>query len=176
VTLTTERLRLEPWSAEHTSLLVRLSSLPEVTRFLGTGELWPRSRAEDLSSRQLAHWAEHGFGWRAAFDRASGDAVGLMALSFLGDGAPGLPPDEYELGWWLDPAVWGRGLAREGAVALRDEAFSRLGAPSVVARIQAANAASIAVATALGMVREREAIGRFGEPLLVFRAVATTAP
>jgi RimJ/RimL family protein N-acetyltransferase len=79
---------------------------------------------------------------------------------------------EYEIGWWLAPSVWGRGLAREGAAAVRDEAFARVGAPSIVARIQPANAASLAVAAAIGLSHETESTGRGGEDIAVLRLAA----
>jgi RimJ/RimL family protein N-acetyltransferase len=76
---------------------------------------------------------------------------------------------EYEIGWWLTPSAWGRGLAREGAGAVRDEAFERVGAPSILARIQPANAASLAVAAAIGLRYESQSVGRGGEPIAVLR-------
>jgi RimJ/RimL family protein N-acetyltransferase len=50
-----------------------------------------------------------------------------------------------------------------------EEAFTRLGAPSVVARIQPGNVASIRVAAALGLERERDTAGRLGEPVRILR-------
>lgn len=97
-----------------------------------------------------------------------GDLVGLVALSYTDGTTAGLPAGEHEIGWWLDPAYWGHGYAHEGAEAIVAEAFA-LGAPSVVARIQPANARSIAVATSLGLVRESETTGRYGEPVVVLR-------
>jgi pimeloyl-ACP methyl ester carboxylesterase/RimJ/RimL family protein N-acetyltransferase len=169
--LRTPRLRLEPWAGSHTEMLVRLASLPEVTRYIGDGQPWPANRALTLAEANREHWRRHGFGWRAAIDSASGRPIGLIALGFAGDGA-GVPADEYEIGWWVDPDAWGRGLAREGAIALRDEAFGRVGAPSVVARIQPANLASLAVARALGLTAESTSAGRVGEPIAVLRLTA----
>ncbi len=170
-TLCTPRLRLEPWAESHSEILVRLAALPDVTRYIGDGEPWPADRARALAQANLEHWRRHGFGWRAAVETASGRAIGLVALGFAGDGA-GVDEDEYEIGWWLDPTQWGRGLAREGALALRDEAFARVGAPSVLARIQPANAASLAVARALGLTPESTSTGRAGEPIAVLRMTA----
>jgi RimJ/RimL family protein N-acetyltransferase len=146
----TERLRLEPWGERHTEMLVWLSSLPEVTRFIGAGEVWSREWAVEVAERQRRHWAEHGFGWRPATEVATGELVGFIALNFAGEGMVGLDPSEYEIGWWLAPSAGGRGLAREGAAAIRDEALDELGAPSIVARTQPANERSIAVAAPAG--------------------------
>ena len=168
----TERLRLEPWDERHAEMLVWLSSLPEVTRFIGAGNVWTREWAEDVAERQCRHWAEHGFGWRPATEIATGELVGFIALNFILEGTPGLDPSDYEIGWWLAPSAGGRGLAREGAAAVRDDAFAALGAPSVVARIQPGNGRSIAVAEATGLTYDFSTTGRSGEPVVVYRLVA----
>jgi RimJ/RimL family protein N-acetyltransferase len=170
--LETARLRLHPWSEQHTELLVRLASNPNVVRFIGPGAPWPRAKAEEIAAAQCQHWTEHGFGWRPATDKTTGDLVGFMALNFAGEGTAGLDAAEYEIGWWLAPQAWGRGLAREGAVAMRDEAFDALNAPSVVARIQPANARSIAVAEATGLTHDFTTTGKTGEPVVVYRLTA----
>ena len=164
--LDTDRLTLTAWSEGDGELLARLARLPAVVRFIGDGSRWTAGRAAEVSSRNLAHWREHGFGWRVARLRAGGEAVGLIALSYAGADS-GIAADAHEIGWWLDPAYWGHGLAREGAAAVRDEAFTRVRAPSVVARIQPGNAASLAVAAAIGLTRGPDGHGRFGEPIAV---------
>ena len=167
--LETERLRLVPWANGHAELLVRLSAMPEVMRFVGPGDLWSREDAVRRSRQVRAHWREHKFGWRAAVERESGRPVGFIALNLLGEGMPEFAADELEIGWWLDPACAGRGYATEGAAAVRDEALASRGAESVIARIQPGNAASIAVAERIGLALERETTGVYGEPVLVYR-------
>jgi RimJ/RimL family protein N-acetyltransferase len=167
----TERLRLEPLSDANADVIVGLAATPEVMRFIGDGSVWPRARAEEVLAASREHWRRHGFGWRVAAIRETGAPVGLAALNFAGDGS-GVDAAEYEIGWWLAPEVWRRGLGREIGVAVRDEAFVRLGAPSVVARIQAANQASSGLASAIGLMIESESYGRAGEPFTVWRLTA----
>jgi RimJ/RimL family protein N-acetyltransferase len=169
----TDRLILVPWSAEHTELLARLSWIPEVMTFIGSGEVWSRATAEEVASVAHRHWVEHGFGWRAAIERASGDLIGFLALNFAGDGTARVDADEYEIGWWMDPAVWGQGLAQEGGAAIRDEALGRLNAPSVIACIQPTNARSIAVAESLGLTHDFLTTGKSGELVSVYRLTAS---
>ncbi len=167
-TLVTPRLTLEPWSEHHTELAQTLASIPGVMRYIGDGRPWPAQRARELAAANREHWRRHGFGWRVGVDRETGHAVGFYALNFAGPGA-GVDAAEYEIGWWLEPASWGRGLAREGAAAVRDEAFERLGAPSLLARIQPANGPSLAVARAIGLREDSRSYGRAGEPIDVLR-------
>jgi RimJ/RimL family protein N-acetyltransferase len=164
--LHTARLTLDPWAESDFKLLGDLARTPAVMRYIGDGTTWSDARIADVGAHVVEHWRRHGFGWRVA--RVDGAEVGLIALNFAGEGS-GVNAAEYEIGWWLAPSAWGRGLAREGAAAVRDEAFERVGAPSVVARIQPANAASLAVASAIGLSYESDSIGRGGEPIAVLR-------
>jgi RimJ/RimL family protein N-acetyltransferase len=170
--LETPRLRLRRWAETDVALLVHLSSMPSVMRFIRSGALWSAEAAERVASEQLVHWDRHGFAWRTAIDKATGEALGFAALNFAGEGTVGLDPMEFELGWWLDPAAWGHGLARETGAAIRDEAFTRLDAPSVIARIQPGNASSIAVAEAVGLTFDFSTNERTGEAVAVYRLTA----
>jgi RimJ/RimL family protein N-acetyltransferase len=72
----------------------------------------------------------------------------------------------------LHPAAWRRGLAREAAAAIRDEAFARLDAESVVARIHPRDVRSIVVAEAVGLTFDFRTHGRTGETVDVYRHTA----
>ncbi len=122
--LRTDRLTLEAWTEPDFALLGKLARTPAVMRYIGDGTTWTDARIADVAAHISEHWRLHDFGWRVA--RVDGAPVGFIALNFAGDGA-GVDPREYEIGWWLDPSAWGRGLAREGAAAVRDEAFERVG-------------------------------------------------
>ena len=165
--LRTARLRLDPWAGADFGLFAGLARTPAVMRYIGNGTTWTDARIHDVAARIASHWTTHGFGWRVG-RLHDGSPVGLFALNFAGEGA-GIDPAEYEIGWWLSPSAWGRGLAREGAAAVRDEAFARLAAPSIVARIQPGNAASLRVAAAIGLRHESESTGRDGESIAVLR-------
>jgi RimJ/RimL family protein N-acetyltransferase len=65
---------------------------------------------------------------------------------------------QAELGWTLDPAVGGRGLATEAVRAALRVAFEDLGLRRVVASAFADNAPSLRLAERLGMRRESYAV------------------
>ena len=165
-TLTTARLKLRPWEDSFEPELVRLSSDERVMRFIGDGRPWTRERAAERHREHLAHWRDHGFGWRAIIQ---GDRfAGVAALNRLGSAVPGIEESALEIGWWVDPESWGRGLATEAALALRDEAFGEVGAERLAARYQPANAASGRVMVKLGMRLHGDTVGRTGEPVRVY--------
>jgi RimJ/RimL family protein N-acetyltransferase len=137
-------------------------------RFIGTGQLWPTEQADEVFDEMLAHWQEHGFGWRSALSKLTGQWLGFVGLNIVGQGVTGIGPEEVEIGWWLVPSAWGCGYASEGAAVARDEGFERVGLDQVIARILPVNGASLRVAQRIGLTLEREATGRHGEVLQVF--------
>lgn len=166
--LTTARLTLMPWQDAFGEDLARLASDQRVMQYIGNGRPWNREQARQRHQACLTHWAEHNFGWRAILDRPGGRFLGLAALNYLGALVPGIEESAIEIGWWLDPGARGRGIATEAAAAVRDEAFTRLHATRIVARLQPRNHASARVAARLGMRLHGEAPGRADEPVLVY--------
>jgi RimJ/RimL family protein N-acetyltransferase len=104
------------------------------------------AETEEQLRRLRRHWHEHGFGTWAAEEKVSGRLVGRIGLSYHR-----LWPEEPEVGWKLDPDVWGRGYATEGGAASVRHAFEMVAAPRVVSLVHPDNAASIAVVQRLGL-------------------------
>ncbi|HEY0537701.1 MAG TPA: GNAT family N-acetyltransferase [Actinoallomurus sp.] len=165
-TLTTARFELRPWEDSFEDELVRLSADERVTRFLRDGRPWTREQATQRHRELLEHWREHGFGWHAIIEKDR--FAGVAALNHLGPMVPGIEESALEIGWWVDPASWGRGVATEAALALRDEAFGELGAERLAARYQPANLASGRVMVKLGMRVHSDTVGKTGEPVRVY--------
>lgn len=82
-------------------------------------------------------------------DAARAAAIPLFVID---DGAPRgmIGIEDGELGYWLAPAVWGRGYATEAARALLAFAFDRLALAQVRAGVFGDNAASARVLAKLG--------------------------
>jgi RimJ/RimL family protein N-acetyltransferase len=67
----------------------------------------------------------------------------------------------------IDKRYWRRGLAGEAARGIRDYAFDQLGLSRLICMIDGENAASIGVATAIGMTFEKEVTDEHG-PYLIY--------
>ena len=109
-TLTTARLRLEPYRDEHVDGLYALNSDPEVMRYLsGKPETIADTRA--VVERVKARWAEVGYSWWAFIERETGEIVGAGCLQNLRREATTLPDlaCPLEIGWRLRRDRWGRG-------------------------------------------------------------------
>jgi RimJ/RimL family protein N-acetyltransferase len=161
VTLETQRLLLRPFRPEDLDPYARLCADAEVMRFLGDGRTMSRAEVWRQMAFFLGHWQLRGYGLWAAVLKQTDALVGRIGLHNP-EGWPGL-----EVGWLLDPAFWGRGLAAEGGRAALDFAFAALKADHVVSVIQPGNARSIRVAERLGeRFERREALN--GREVLIY--------
>lgn len=153
ILLETARLRLRRFTSDDIDRLVELDSDPEVMRYITYGEPTPRATYQDVI---LPRWfaiydATPLLGYWAAEDRAAGGFVGWFHLR-----PDRIDADEQELGYRLARNEWGRGLATEGASAVLDHAFTRVGATKVSARTLARNFASQRVMRKCGLVFEQD--------------------
>lgn len=153
ILLETGRLRLRRFTIGDIDLLVALDSDPEVMRFITYGVPTPRATYDDVilprwfalyeSSPLLGYWAAEG--------REGGGFLGWFHLR-----PDRMDPDEQELGYRLARAVWGRGLATEGAAAVVRHGFERAGAAKISARTLAGNFASQRVMRKCGLEFEKD--------------------
>jgi RimJ/RimL family protein N-acetyltransferase len=144
----TERLELRRFRPDDVDGLAAVFAKPEVWQYpFGRG--FTRAETEAFLATQMSHWSMARFGLWLVVERRTGSVVGFVGLSvptFLPEVLPAV-----EVGWRLDPNVWGRGYATEGAAAALDEAFTTLGLSEVCSIPQADNPASVRVAERLGM-------------------------
>jgi RimJ/RimL family protein N-acetyltransferase len=142
--LETARLRLRAWREDDLEPLARLNADPVAMRHMGRGPMSP-DESRDQLERFRAHWNDQGFGLWAAEDKATAAFLGRIGLSYHA-----VWPDDPEVGWFLDPAVWGRGLATEGGEAAVSYGFETLGTNRLVSICIEENHASRRVMEKLG--------------------------
>lgn len=149
------RLRLRQWRPEDRRPFAVINAEPEVQRYL---KPITRAGSDAMLDRVEAHFAEHGFGYWALEERASGVLIGLCGMMHVPFEAFFTPA--VEIGWRLSSAWQGKGLAREAAQIVLDDAFGRLGLERVVSFTVATNNASWGLMERLGMKR----IGEMDNP------------
>jgi RimJ/RimL family protein N-acetyltransferase len=136
----TERLRLRRFVPQDAAVLDRWAASPDFQRHLGPS----RPGAENLR-RYEAHWEQHGFGIAAVEWKETGELVGRSGVAFHR-----IWPRDPEVGWAIDRAWWGRGIATEAGGASVEWAFGPLGYPRVVSICVPGNVASRRVMAKLG--------------------------
>lgn len=148
----TERLRFATWRTEDWKEFQKLATDPLVVRYLGTGEPWPDERVQEFVNRQCANWKQFGICLWKLLPKDGDVLIGICGLQHL----PGGP--DLEIGWWLSPACWGKGLATEAASRALAYGFEVRNLERIVAIAQAANRDSLRVMEKVGMRFEREAV------------------
>ena len=158
--LQTERLILRRPCEADREPFARMNADPRVMEFFPA--TLSRQESDALMNRIESHLERHGFSWCAAELRDTGEFIGFIGLSvppFVAAFSPCV-----EIGWRLAAEFWGRGLATEGARAVRESAFAKLGLEEIVSFTTVENVRSRRVMEKLGMTRD--AADDFDHPLL----------
>jgi RimJ/RimL family protein N-acetyltransferase len=167
----TERLLLRLWRHDDLDRLAPIFANELVWRYpFRRG--WTREETEDFLGRKIDEWERRGYSQWAVEVKAEQQLIGFLGLAppeFLPDVMP-----TVEVGWRLDPAWWGRGLATEGGRAALRYAFEVLHLEEVVSIYEPDNAASGRVMERLGMTHLLDtAHPALGVPLRVYKVTAS---
>lgn len=139
-TLTTERLTLRPLEIGDAPALHAWLADPRVMRY------WSTLPHESLA--ETIRWVEMSLAEGAA-GRAQDYAV-LLADRVIGRVAFW---QGDEIGFFFDPAIWGKGYAREALAAFCAHGFASLGFKEIRADVDPDNAASLGVLERIGFQR-----------------------
>jgi len=148
----TQRLRLRRFQNTDLDVLAEVFAKREVWEF-PYGRGLSRTETEAFLNAEISSWQANRFGCWLAIERSTGRTIGYLGLSvptFLPEVLPAV-----EVGWRLDPGVWGVGYATEGAEAALREGFLTLGLQEICSIPQAGNRRSSLVCERLGMRLDR---------------------
>jgi RimJ/RimL family protein N-acetyltransferase len=147
----TERLRLRPWQPSDLPAFAAMNADPRVRRFFSC--LLTREESDASVARFTTAYAVDGYGFLATELRATSEFIGLIGIQRMSFLLPGVSVPAVEIGWRLNEASWGKGLATEGAQACLQLAFEHFQIPEIVAFTTPANLPSRKVMEKLGMTR-----------------------
>ena len=161
--LETNRLRLRTLRNEDLEDLLWVLGDPETMRFYPAP--FTRQLVEEWIRDSINRYQRDGIGLWAVELKATGELVG--------DCGPAvrqvLGAREIELGWHVNRALWGQGLATEAAAACRDWVFRHIHPSRLIALVRPENTQSRRVAEKIGMTVEGEvAYGSMGWRHLVY--------
>ena len=168
----TRRLRLREWDEQDEVRFYAVMNRPEVMEHLGgvqTPEEWSAAY-----QRVVGFQRDFGHTFWIIEERDSGAILGFCGIKRVNAPGAGDLTGKHEIGWRVVPESWGKGIAKEAAIASMDLAFDRFDAPQVIATTVPANAASQGLMQRLGMKRREEldyVDTRFGpelNPTIVF--------
>ncbi len=146
----TERMLLRRWRDADREPFARMNADPRVMEHFPAP--LTRAQSEAMIHNIEARFVDRGFSLWAAELRSSGEFLGFIGLSIPAFRAHFTPC--VEIGWRLDAAHWGKGLATEGARAVANHAFDALGLQEIVSFTVAANLRSRRVMEKIGMTHD----------------------
>lgn len=148
----TERLVLRDWREDDWEPFWHHTNTPAVMRWLG-GVADAEARAA-AQARLESYARDHGHTFWAVERKSDGELLGFCGLKRSNQA--GGPIGMMEVGWRLREDAWGKGYAREAAMASLDLAFDRFGADEVVAFTVEGNRGSWGLMLRLGMGRRED--------------------
>jgi RimJ/RimL family protein N-acetyltransferase len=151
----TERLTLRRFREDDRDTVARWNADPAFTRHLAGVQT--RAQSDEAFDRWERHWHERGFGLLAVEWRGSGELIGRVGPQYHRYWAA-----DPEVGWALDPAWWGRGIATEAGAAAVEWAFGELRYARVVSITTEANTASRNVMGKLGFTLHAQLPSEWG--------------
>ncbi len=176
----TARLQLREWDDDDELAFFAAMNTTPVMRHLGgvqTPEEWHAALA-----RIRGFTRDFGHTFWIVEDRMSRELLGFCGLKRVNAPGAGDLTDTPEIGWRLRTSAWGKGIAKEAAIASFDLAFGRFGYAAVIAMTTSANVESQGLMDRLGMTRRADLDfidTRFGpelNPSIVWRIAADEWP
>lgn len=154
----TARLVLRDWTPGDIDRFAAATNTPSVMRWLG-GVL-DADRVAMLESRLTGFQREFGHTFwvverKPDAGHLSGEILGFCGLKKIDAQGAGFQ-GEFEIGWRLCEDAWGRGYAKEAAIASLNAAFDRFAADEVFAITVIGNSGSWGLMERLGMQRRAE--------------------
>jgi RimJ/RimL family protein N-acetyltransferase len=172
----TDRLILRDWDEADLLPFYDAMNTPAVMRHLGGVQSFDEWQAafERISgfTRQFGHtfWIVE--------DRKCGELLGFCGLKRVNAPGAGELTGTPEIGWRLRESAWGKGIAKEAAIASLDLGFGRFGYDRIIAMTIPANVESQGLMKRLSMKRRQDldfCDERFGpevNPQIVFELSA----
>jgi len=142
--LATPRLLLRPFNMNDTLPLHNLLVEPGVLRYFPDPSPPPVEKVGNLISRQMNHWAKHGYGWWAVENPQDPRLMGWCGLQYLPE------TGEIEIGYLLGKPFWGKGYATEAGLESLRFGFKELSIEKIIAIVHPENTASKRVIEKLG--------------------------
>lgn len=170
----TERLWLTGFHDGQLEAFTRIQYDPRVAEWFGGlpdpphGAARQREETWRTMAMFLGHWALRGYGIWAVEEKLTGRFIGRAGL-WNPEGWPGV-----EVGWLVDPDLWGAGYATEAGRAALDFAFAHLlidnqALEQVISVTVPHNAASRRVMTKLGLIDTAERVQLRGHTQVLYR-------
>lgn len=124
--LETHRIGFSKWTRNDLNLAELLWENPEVTKYICANGIFSMDEVINRLNTEIYNGSTHQIQYWPIFELKTGNFIGCCGLRPHG-------ADEYEIGFHLLPAFWGKGYAAEAANAVITYAFMALKAKKLFA-------------------------------------------
>ncbi len=138
--------------------MAAINANPEVMRYFPGTQTEAETKA--FIERAQTSYEKRGYTYFAVDHLKDKKMIGFIGLAYQEYASRFTPATD--IGWRLDPAYWGRGLATEGARAALGFGLQVLKLPKIISVAVRANKPSIKVMEKIGLKK----LGNFQHPLL----------
>jgi len=145
--IVTDRLLMRPFSLDDIEPFSQICTNPEVMRYIGNGKPLDKETVKTQITNWIHLYDKQGYGLLALTLKENQQLIGFCGLLHQTVDAE----DFVELGYRLDQAFWGKGMATEAALAIKNYALNQLKIPTLISIIHHENIASKNVASKVGM-------------------------
>jgi RimJ/RimL family protein N-acetyltransferase len=146
--LETERLLLRQFQESDWQDLHEYYSDKEAKKYTG-GNVLSEAETWQTMCGMIGHWQIRGYGPYAVEEKATGTVVGPIGFWYPHDWP------EPEIKWALAPRHWGKGFAKEAAIAVHEAGRKYLPEIALISLIHEDNTPSIKLALCIGAEFER---------------------
>lgn len=143
----TDRLLMRPFNIDDINPFFQICANPEVMRYIGAGTPLDQATVKSQITNWISLYEQQGYGLLALTLKENHQLIGFCGL--LHQTVDG--EDFIELGYRLDQVFWGKGMATEAALAIKNYALNQLKIPTLISIIHHENIASKNVALKVGM-------------------------
>ncbi|EMA6341741.1 GNAT family N-acetyltransferase [Bacillus cytotoxicus] len=159
----TDRLQFRKYTMADLDFYASLWGNEKVMRYIGNGTLKTYMQCKKSLENWVLPGYQNGLGLFLMIEKEIAVPIGHAGLVRQQvDGK-----EEIEIGYWLLPAYWRKGYAKEAATAFRDYGFQALRLKKLISLINPDHPASIFVARKTGLSYEKTA-SFHGKDVLVY--------
>ena len=152
------QLYFRQWKEEDKELFYELNSDPKVMKYFP--QILSKNESDAFAEKIKYQIDRNGYGLFAVEKKHTAEFIGFIGLTDTSFKAPFTPCTE--ISWRLHRNFWKKGYATEGAKAILDFAFKKLGQEEIVSFTSKLNSPSIAVMKRIGIVKDPK--GCFDHP------------
>jgi ribosomal-protein-alanine N-acetyltransferase len=143
----TARLIMCPFIMDDMDVFSKICNNPKVMRYIGNGQPLDRETVKTQITNWISLYERQGYGLLAVRLKENNQLIGFCGLLHQMVDEENL----IELGYRLDEKFWGKRLATEAALAIKNYALNQLKIPRLISIIHHENVASKNVASKVGM-------------------------